>query len=511
MDKPLRVFVSSVQKELESERLLVSNLIQTDPFLKDVTTPVLYEKEPASPNSALTECIELLDGCQVCVLIVGKEYGHLVGQLSITHYEYRHARQKPVPVLAFIKGGNEVTREPGVEGLLEELKKDDIKYKRFNDIIELQKEVRAALVKLLSDKYGVHPSPEDNETALQTIEATSGFESERPSRLRWDQLDFKVARKLVGVAEGREPETLSKDEVREGLELRGLVWHDVDTGEHYATAAGIVLLAPDPSTVYPQCRIQADAFRGKERVIVPDDQEEIRSPMPLAIDRAIEFVDRNTRHPMRVVGLNRVRLDEYPTEALREVLVNSVAHRRYEDAGRRIMIEVFSDRVVVASPGSPPPPLTIRKLQSGNYRPCSRNPVIALSLSRFHRIEERGSGFRRMKDAMLNHGLEAPNLAENSGYFQVTLPGPADDLGRLQVSDSQLLVTPAIEAKLNERQQRMVGFLAEGKQLTNRGCQKEFGVGRDTVARDFSLLKELGIARSKGRGRSTSYVLVTRD
>jgi predicted DNA-binding transcriptional regulator YafY len=74
-----------------------------------------------------------------------------------------------------------------------------------------------------------------------------------------------------------------------------------------------------------------------------------------------------------------------------------------------------------------------------------------------------------------------------------------------------LLVTPAIEAKLNERQQRMVGFLAEGKQLTNRGCQKEFGVGRDTVTRDFNLLKELGIAKSKGRGRSTSYVLVTRD
>ena len=119
MDLPLRVFVSSVQKELESERLLVSNLIQTDPFLKDVATPVLYEKEPASPNSALTECIELLDGCQVCVLIVGKEYGHLVEQLSITHHEYRHAKQKPVPVLAFIKGGNEVTREPGVEGLLE--------------------------------------------------------------------------------------------------------------------------------------------------------------------------------------------------------------------------------------------------------------------------------------------------------------------------------------------------------------------------------------------------------
>jgi predicted HTH transcriptional regulator len=40
--------------------------------------------------------------------------------------------------------------------------------------------------------------------------------------------------------------------------------------------------------------------------------------MLLAVDRAIAFIERNTWHPMKVVGLNRVRLDEYPVEALRE-------------------------------------------------------------------------------------------------------------------------------------------------------------------------------------------------
>jgi hypothetical protein len=37
----------------------------------------------------------------------------------------------------------------------------------------------------------------------------------------------------------------------------------------------------------------------------PHDHEDIRRPMPTAIDRAIAFIDRNTRHPMRGVGLNR--------------------------------------------------------------------------------------------------------------------------------------------------------------------------------------------------------------
>ena len=66
------------------------------------------------------------------------------------------------------------------------------------------------------------------------------------------------------------------------------------------------------------------------------------------IDRAVEFVMRNTRHPMRVVGLNRIKLDEYPIEALREAFVNAVAHRRYEQDGQKILLKVFSDRVTIA-------------------------------------------------------------------------------------------------------------------------------------------------------------------
>ncbi len=103
-------------------------------------------------------------------------------------------------------------------------------------------------------------------------------------------------------------------------------------------------------------------------------------------------------------------------EALREALVNAGAHRRYEDAGRKIMLEVFSDRVVVASPGLPPASITLASLRKGRYRPCSRNPVLAQCLSYFHRIEERGRGFRRMHDQMLDHGLDPPAIGTDTGY-----------------------------------------------------------------------------------------------
>jgi len=47
MNEKLNIFVSSVQKELEDERVIVQNLLSTDPFLSAHCSPILYEFEPA--------------------------------------------------------------------------------------------------------------------------------------------------------------------------------------------------------------------------------------------------------------------------------------------------------------------------------------------------------------------------------------------------------------------------------------------------------------------------------
>ncbi len=506
MTAELRIFVSSAQKELEDERLIIQNLVNTDSFLSAHCIPVLYEYEPASADKALEGCLNAIDRCQVYLLMVAVQYGARAGEFSITHTEYRRAKQRKLPVLAFIKGERSVKREEGTARFLKEIDADGFKYKRFGNIIELQKEVRVALVKLLRDRFGIIPTIDENEIAQQTIEATSFFESQPLKRIRWNELDHGVARRLVAVAENKKPDELSLDNVLTGITLRGLVWTEAESGVHYATAAGIVLLAKDPSAVFPHCRVLADSYRGGMPDGEPRDHEDIRGPMPLVIDRAIAFIDRNTRHPMKVVGLNRVRLDEYPVEALREALVNAVAHRQYEDGGRKIMLEVFSDRVVVSSPGLPPAPITLANLRRQKYRPCSRNPVLAQCLSFFHRIEERGSGFRRMRDQMLDHGLDQPLIGTDTGYFQIIFPGPGEKLDRIRAPETRSVVTPAVEAQLNKRQKKMLLLLAEGEELTSRRCEAEFSVTRDTANRDFSLLIKLGLAKKEGQGRSTRYV-----
>ncbi len=188
-------------------------------------------------------------------------------------------------------------------------------------------------------------------------------------------------------------------------------------------------------------------------------------------------------------------------------MVNAVAHRQYEDGGRKIMLEVFADRVVLSSPGLPPSPITLANLRKGKYRPCSRNPVLAQCLSYFHRIEERGSGFRRMRDQMLDHGLDQPLLGTDTGYFQVTFPGPGEILDRLRVPETRLTVTPAIEAQLNERQKKIIAQVAKTGHVTSGWCRKSFGVALLTVQRNLAALVEFGLIERRGKGRGSRYVL----
>jgi ATP-dependent DNA helicase RecG len=494
---------------LENERLSVLSLISTDAFLQAHCEPVLYEFEPASPEKAVEECLALLNKCDICLTIIWREYGHAIDGVSITREEYRLAKSKALPVLIFIKGDGGLQREPGTADFIKEIAKDGLKYKRFGNLLELLKEVRASLLKILKDRFSIEPTSDENEIAEQTIKATSDFELQALKRLRWENLDHGTAMLMIANAEQKKAQDVSREELLGNLLARGLVWTDPDTAGNYATAAGIVLFARDPSAVFPHCRILADAYRGVEPDGDPADHADIREPMPITIEKALAFIDRNTRHPIRVVGLNRVRLDEYPAEALREALVNAVAHRDYEDGSRKIMLEVFSDRVVVSSPGLPPAPLTLQKLRAGKYRPCSRNPILAQCLSFFHRIEERGSGFRRMRDKMIDHGLEQPRLATDTGYFQVVFFGPGEDLKRLRVpaGETGKTVPPSVEEQLNDRQKKMAALLVRGEELSSQKCEKLFAVTRDTAARDFARLIELGIAEKKGAGRTTHYVL----
>jgi predicted HTH transcriptional regulator len=506
----LRVFVSSVQKELELERLAIVSLITTDPFLREHCEPVLFDREPLSGRKAAKPYLDCLNTCQIYLLLINREYGRPHGDLSATHEEYRHAQKSDLPTLVFIKGREDDLREPETRAFLNEIKADGHTYKRFADRLDLQPEVREGLKSNLKREHGIVPSADEDKSAVETLAAVSPFESKQ-TETEPDALDMAVAKKWLIQAGDIANEHAPKDEVVRCLRARGLLWRDRATNTHFALAAGLVFLGKKPSVLFPHCRILADAYRGNEPDPNPTDQATISMPAPLAVEAVIDFIKKNTRHPPRIIGIRRVMLDEYPEKAVREAIVNAIAHRNYEDAARQILLEVFFDRVVIASPGFPPHPLTFAKLRTGKYRPCSRNPVLAQSLALLDLMEQRGSGFTRMKSAMLDHGLDAPQFGGSDGYFQLVLPGPAHNLDRLRVPQTILAdaIPPSVEEQLNDRQKRIMAHVVETGFVTSGWCRKELGVALLTAQRDLSGLLDLGLIEPKGKGRSARYLLKT--
>ena len=210
---------------------------------------------------------------------------------------------------------------------------------------------------------------------------------------------------------------------------------------------------------------------------------------------------------MRVKGLLRFSLDEYPEEAVREAVVNAIAHRNYEDSSRQILVKLFADRLEVLSPGAPMKPLTVAKIRKGNCLPCSRNPILGQYLNHLRLMDQRGSGIGRMKEAMLNHGLDMPEYDLTEGYFRVTLKGPGNDLERLRSpSDEVDGIPPAVAAQLSKRQISIIEQAVKEGKVTTGWVVSTLEVVKDTAVRDLKGLCDLGLLSKQGEGRGVHYV-----
>jgi ATP-dependent DNA helicase RecG len=499
-----RIFISSVQKELEVERVAIAGAVSCDAELSNICEVVLYDKEPLSGQRITKPYLNCLDTCDIYLLVLDREYGHIVESVSATHEEYHHAMKRNMPMIIFVRGNYDDIRQAATRSFFEEIKKDGHRYRRFHDRMDLLPEIKKGLIRILEVSFFMKTEYLTDRKSCEVGKASS-FE-QKVLNVQHTKLDLDVALEwLKLVKDIREKDQPSQNNLLNKLREKGLVWKESGTSGYKAMASGLLFFGKNPSEMFSQCRILADAYGGIEPDHSPKDQATITGPAPLMIDRVIDFVISNTRHPIRITGVRRIKLDEYPIAVIREAIVNAIAHRDYEDNARQIYVKVFFDRIEILSPGNLMPPLTISKLTKGNYEPCSRNPTLAQYLGHMHLMEQRGSGIRRMHATMIDHGLKAPEYIFREGYFTVILRGPGDDIDQIRIP-AETGIPASVEEHLTERQRRILELLAAGETITNRGCQERFKISKVTATKELMTLVESGLADQIGKGRSVRYV-----
>ena len=266
------------------------------------------------------------------------------------------------------------------------------------------------------------------------------------------------------------------------------------------TYAGLLLFGCYPQQWLTNATILAARFNGltfADRFL----KKEITGTLPEQLQQAEVFVSENMRTVVRLVGLRHQESPEYPVEAVRELLVNAVAHRDYNQQGDNIHFFVFADRIEIHSPGGLPGPVTLENLLEARF---SRNAILVQALSDLGFIERLGYGLDRVVTSMRQNGLRPPRFEELAGSFHVTLFGEPPAAHPTQALD----LTAFQHLDLNPRQQLALGYLGKQRRITSREYQELCpDVHPETLRRDLVDLVDHGILIKVGDKRATYYIL----
>ena len=160
MDKKYQIFISSTYTDLIKEREKVRDVI-----LSMYQFPIGMEMFSAADEEQWEIIQETIDSSDYYVLIIGKRYGSVIKEgsdngISYTEKEYRYAKKKGVPILAYIKNDEVITADkidddPKYIKKLQDFKNEVVKgreVKWFSSIDQLGTEVSLSLHKEMDRK-----------------------------------------------------------------------------------------------------------------------------------------------------------------------------------------------------------------------------------------------------------------------------------------------------------------------------------------------------------------------
>ncbi|MCH8474952.1 MAG: putative DNA binding domain-containing protein [Opitutales bacterium] len=118
-------------------------------------------------------------------------------------------------------------------------------------------------------------------------------------------------------------------------------------------------------------------------------------------------------------GLRREHQHLYPREAIREVVLNAVAHRDWTKAVD-IDVTVYEGRLEVISPGKLQNSMTVKKMVDGQRSP--RNPMIMDVLRDYGYVDSRGMGIRKKVIPLMKKVNDTePVFEATEDYLKTTL------------------------------------------------------------------------------------------
>nr|VFJ62379.1 MAG: TIR domain-containing protein [Candidatus Kentron sp. FW] len=258
-----------------------------------------------------------------------------------------------------------------------------------------------------------------------------------------DDLDHKVIdrfRERAVRGKRLDPEVLTEDR-RDLIKKLGLM-----DGDHL-TRAAILLFHPDPGAFVTSAFIQLGYFETEADVRYHD---RIDGDLFTQVDKTLDLLlTKYLKALISYEGIQRVETYPVPREALREALLNAVAHKDY-GGNVHTQIRVYDDKIVFWNSGWLPEGWSEENLISP-HESKPYNPGVASAFYRAGMIEHWGRGIEKMRAACKEHGIPEPELRYQRNGFEVTFRCQARAISGASAVETRPITAPTGEHSMTEQ------------------------------------------------------------
>ena len=393
---PIRIFISSVQREFAREREHLRDFLRGDRLMRRFSEVFLFEDVPTSDRRPDEVYLDEVERCDIYVGLFGQDYGvEDVTGASPTEREFNRASKLEKHRLIFVRGADE-SRHPKMHALIGRAQAGLVR-RRFATQAELVAGLYAALVQFLEAKELLRFGPFD---AAQCFGATL------------DDLDVGGMYRFIRISRrAREfplPEETPPADLLRHLNLlnRGRL-----------TNAAVLLFGRAPQRFLISSEVKCAHFHGTQIAKPIPSYQVYKGTVFQLVDKAVDFVLSKIALSVgtRAESVQAPVAYEMPKEVVTEAIVNAVAHRDYTD-NSSVQVILFADRLEVVNSGRLPPPLTVEKLRVA-HQSLPGNPLLAESMYLLRYIEEMGTGTVDMIRRCAEAGLPEPEFEVSAGFL----------------------------------------------------------------------------------------------
>lgn len=210
-----------------------------------------------------------------------------------------------------------------------------------------------------------------------------------------------------------------------GLEEQGIPYETLLRNlrllrEDRPTLAGILFFGRRPQEFVPYAQISAARIPGRDLAAAPADRKDLAGRLPVMVEDAARFLRLSLEVRHEIGGFAPERRPELPEVALREGLVNALAHRDYT-VGAPVRLLIFDDRVEIRTPGALPNTVTVEAMRLGAAH-VLRNPTIYTLFARLGLVTGIRSGVFRLIQLVREATGREPDLVALPTEFVVAIP-----------------------------------------------------------------------------------------